>query len=396
MSSLAATQADGYYIPPDYYTSGAYKKKSISQHAGSKGHNQFLTNSICRFELPFDGFCTSCDAIVGKGTRFNAHKSHVDDYYTTRIYEFATTCRACGGCAFTIRTNPKERTFDYVSGIRRKVEEFNTAEAGTHGIIDTEFGNGILRYEDGKVDGPGVDDAAAAAVTTTTSGGSCKIGMLERNAVGRRIAQTEHDRMTSLLTLNSRMVHDSDHNASIRRAFRIDRKAKKRRFGNAATLGLGRGIELLDGTKEVEEDAMLAKEVMHSRRRDSGNNDLDAIIHSNDRLRDVRAGGIFSSIKSSNGISSRASSSTLDLMRKNRRGDVDMKYKSHSAQIIIRNRRKKASSKEDKKTASIDPQEDQSLPQQPMKPTTIERESRHAIKEGSDALALLSSCYDSD
>ena len=97
-----------------------------------------------------------------------------------------------------------------------------------------------------------------------------------------------------------------------------------------------------------------------------------------------------------NEMSSRASSGRLDLMRKNRGGDVDMKYKSHSAQIIIRNRRKKASSKEDKKTASIDPQEDQSLPQQPMKPTTIERESRHAIKEGSDALALLSSCYDSD
>lgn len=391
MSSLAATQADGYYIPPDYYTSGAYKKKSISQHAGSKGHNQFLTNSICRFELPFDGFCTSCDAIVGKGTRFNARKSHVDDYYTTRIYEFATTCRACGGCTFTIRTNPKERTFDYVTGIRRKVEEFNTAEAGTHGIIDTEFGNGILRYENGKVDGPGVDDAAAAVTTTS---GSCKLGMLERNVVGQRIAQTEHDRMTSLLTLNSRMVHDSDHNASIRRAFRIDRKAKKRRFDNAATLGLGRGIELIDGTKEVEEDTMLAKEVMHSRRRDSGNNDLDAIIHSNDRLRDVSAGGIFSSIKLSSGISSRASSSTLDLMRKNRRGDVDMKY-SHSggAQIIIR---KKASSKDDKKTASIDPQEDQSPSQQSMKPTTIERESKHTIKEGSDALALLSSCYDSD
>ena len=396
MSSLAATQADGYYIPPDYYASGAYEKKSISRHAGSNGHNQFLTNSICRFELPFDGFCTSCDAIIGKGTRFNARKSHVDDYYTTRIYEFATTCRACGGCTFTIRTNPKERTFDYVSGIRRKVEEFDTAEAGTHGIIDTEFGNGILRYEDGKVHGPGVDDAAAAAVTTT-SGGSCKLGMLERNVVGRRIAQTEHDRMTSLLTLNSRMGHDSDHNASIRRAFRIDRKAKKRRFGNAATLGLGRGIELLDGTKvEDDEDAMLAKRVMHSRRRDSGNNDLDAIIRSNDRLRDVRVGGIFSSTKSMNEMSSRASSSPLDLMRKNRRGDVDMKYKSHSGQIIIRNRRKKSSPTEDKNTASIDPQKDQSPPQQPMDPTKVERESRHAIKEGSDALALLSSCYDSD
>ena len=378
MSSLAATQADGYYIPPDYYTSGAYKKKSISQHAGSKGHNQFVTDAICRFELPFDGFCTSCNAIIGKGTRFNAHKCHVDDYYTTKIYEFTTTCRSCGQCTFTIRTNPKERTFDYVTGIRRKVEEYNTEEAGTHGIIDTEFGNGILQYYNGKVHGPGVDDAATAAVTA--SSGNNKLGMLERNVVGQRIAQTEYDRMTSLITLNSRMVHDSDHNASLRRSFRIERKAKKRRFSNAATLGLGRGIELLDGTKEVREDAMFAKEVMHSRRRDSGNNDLDASIHANDhRLRDVRAGGIFSCMKSSYGISCRASSSTHDL-------------KTHSgAQIMIRRRRKKSCPKEDKKSASIDPREDLSPPQQPVDTIIVER-----IKEGSDALALLSCCYDSD
>ncbi len=95
MSSLAATQADGYHIPEDYYTSGAYKKKSISQFNGSKGHNQYLQRSVVRFELPFDGFCTKCDTIVGKGTRFNAHKAHVDDYFSSRIYEFTTKCRSC-------------------------------------------------------------------------------------------------------------------------------------------------------------------------------------------------------------------------------------------------------------------------------------------------------------
>ena len=42
MSSLAATQADGYYLPPSYFSSGAYKKKSKNEFAGSKGHNQFV------------------------------------------------------------------------------------------------------------------------------------------------------------------------------------------------------------------------------------------------------------------------------------------------------------------------------------------------------------------
>jgi len=41
MSSLSATQADGYYIPPSYIESGAYKKQSINQYAKSKGHNQY-------------------------------------------------------------------------------------------------------------------------------------------------------------------------------------------------------------------------------------------------------------------------------------------------------------------------------------------------------------------
>lgn len=95
MSSLAATQADGYHLPDEYYTSGAYKKKSISQFNGSKGHNQYLQRSVVRFELPFDGFCTKCSAIVGKGTRFNAHKAHIDDYFSSKIYEFTTKCRSC-------------------------------------------------------------------------------------------------------------------------------------------------------------------------------------------------------------------------------------------------------------------------------------------------------------
>ena len=64
---------------------------------------------------------------------------------------------------FKIRTNPKERTFDYVAGIRKKHEEFNSAEAGTHGVIDTDFGNGIFEYKNGTlIDAP--DDESPAAL----------------------------------------------------------------------------------------------------------------------------------------------------------------------------------------------------------------------------------------
>ncbi|KAL7538911.1 hypothetical protein ACHAWF_006246 [Thalassiosira exigua] len=275
MSSLAAAQADGYYIPPDYLESGAHKKKSLNQYAGSKGHNQFLQRSVCRFELPFDGFCTKCDAIVGKGTRFNAHKAHVDDYFTTKIYEFTTRCRACGDCEFKIRTNPKDKTFHYVLGIRKKVEEFDSAEAGTHGVIDTDVGSGILQYKNGKVDAP--DGSGLGA-----------LHLLEKDVAGHRRAQTEHERTTSLLHLNAKMGEDADANASLRSTYRKDRKAKKRRLGEASGLGLGRGIELAGATTE---DAALAKRTMetHRRSRDGGR----ARLSEKEKFRSVRSGGIF-------------------------------------------------------------------------------------------------------
>lgn len=68
MSSLSATQSDGYYLPPEYFESGAYKKKSRNRFAAESannkngsckkgppikvGHNQWLKHGVVRFELP--------------------------------------------------------------------------------------------------------------------------------------------------------------------------------------------------------------------------------------------------------------------------------------------------------------------------------------------------------
>jgi len=269
MSSLAATQADGYWIPEDYYTTGAYKKKSISQFNGSKGHNQYLQRSVVRFELPFDGFCTKCDTIVGKGTRFNAHKAHVDDYFTSKIYEFTTKCRSCADCEFKIRTNPKERTFDYVVGIRKKIEEFDSPEAGTHGVIDTDFGPGIFEYRNGKVDAPSDESPGA-------------LHLLEKNARNHRKTLTEHQQMSSLLRLNTKLETDADANAALRSSFREDRKAKKRRLNDAA----GRGIEMLE---ETDADASTAKMLMQKT--------YDKQAHQSERnnFKSLRASSIFGS-----------------------------------------------------------------------------------------------------
>ena len=424
MSSLAATQADGYYIPPAYLESGAYKKKSLNQYNDSRGHNQYLTRSVCRFELPFDGFCTRCDAIVGKGTRFNARKSHVGDYHTTKIYEFVTNCRSCGKCEFRIRTNPKDRTFDYAGGIRRKVEEFDTADAGTHGVVDTEYGNGILRYENGRVEGPGVDakndiiDAAAASSSPpSTSASSSMLRLLEKDVVGHRKSQTEHERMSTLLRINSRMIDDAHANASVRKSFRADRKAKRRRIERASDLGLGGGIELLDdddgggggGTTGGEEDAMIAaaRSAMDARRRMEDASRARA----SERMRfgNSRAGGIFGSTGTPGGGGLRGpgggggNTATTIVMRNNDPGNGNEKFVERKQRVsahaggggvgvvVLRK-----SGPKRKNTAENDGHDNRihNRPPSSLGETVVDGKSSRASDGG--ALALLSSCYASD
>lgn len=278
MSSLSATQADGYYAPPEYYESGAYKKESISKFAGSNGHNQYLQRSVVRFELPFDGFCTHCSAHVGKGTRFNAHKAHVDDYYTTKIYEFTTKCRACAQSTFKIRTNPQERTFDYMEGIRKKVEEFDTTDAGTAGVIDTDVGNGII------------PSSGADSSTRTVDS---NLSRLERTAAGERKAQTEHGRLESIQRLNdSTTKDDAGSNANLRATYRKARQGRKRRIGDAEAIGLGRNIELADINTA---DDTTSKEIFAQRIVIDGK----ARKRERDSFQAVRSGSIFDEVKPS-------------------------------------------------------------------------------------------------
>mmetsp|Transcript_12082 Transcript_12082/g.14979 ORF Transcript_12082/g.14979 Transcript_12082/m.14979 type:complete len:380 (-) Transcript_12082:45-1184(-) len=260
MSSLKATQADGMYVPPDYLTSGAYKKQSVStfNHKNHKGHNQYLQNSVVRFELPYDGFCLneSCQAHVGKGTRFNAKKAHVDDYFTTKIWEFAMNCRSCTISNFKIRTNPKDRCFDYCSGIKKKVEEFDTVEAGTLGIIDTDDGNGIQKYTKSHDHESKDNDGLSHDVKNISA-----IDRLACEKIGERKTITERDAMELLLKHNNTtMFDDAMSNSNLRSKYRVVRKAKKRRLGEAQVKGLGMGIELPDSKSEDKTSAKHAFE----------------------------------------------------------------------------------------------------------------------------------------
>jgi hypothetical protein len=126
MSSLSATQADGYlyYVPPEYFEFGQYKKKSKNQFAGSKGHNnQYLRDGVVRFELPYKGICQGCRRSIQRGTRYNAQKTKTDQsYFTTPIWELTMTT------SFQIRTNPQGRGFNFPKSSFSKVKWINCME----------------------------------------------------------------------------------------------------------------------------------------------------------------------------------------------------------------------------------------------------------------------------
>jgi coiled-coil domain-containing protein 130 len=132
MSSLAATQADGFYFPPEWTPAMG----GLSKYQGSKGANQYQQSGIVRFELPFDGWCLKCERHICKGHRFNAKKDKIGKYFSTTLFSFSTKCpeSSCDQ-AFLIKTDPKNRTYDFAEGIRAMVQDF---EPGANdSIIET-------------------------------------------------------------------------------------------------------------------------------------------------------------------------------------------------------------------------------------------------------------------
>ncbi|KAL3940153.1 MAG: hypothetical protein SGBAC_005247 [Bacillariaceae sp.] len=236
MSSLAATQADGYYLPPEYYDSGTYKKKSKNQFANSKGHNQFVKSGVVRFELPYKGVCLSCKTSIARGTRYNAKKVDTDEsYFSTKILEFQMSCRICSH-PFRIRTNPQDRGFDYVEGIKIQAGQEPSKE-----LLERTFSTNI-----------DIPDA---------------LEKLEAAAQGKKKLLTEIDQLEGLQKLNEKTkLNDANSNANIRARFRKDRKDKRARIRAAKNLGWREGMEVVGTSLD---DQVAAKETVFGRSKET-------------------------------------------------------------------------------------------------------------------------------
>jgi hypothetical protein len=129
MSSLAAVQADGYYIDPSKFDPKRGKGSAnavTGTHALGARASRLKSEGILvvRFELPYDSQCAQCGTFISHGVRFNADKRRVGEYFTTPIWEFSMRCSSGCGCVFVIRTAPAEGDYDFISGVRRRVKDF--------------------------------------------------------------------------------------------------------------------------------------------------------------------------------------------------------------------------------------------------------------------------------
>eukprot|EP00937_MAST-01D_sp_MAST-1D-sp2_P004621 g4621.t1 len=149
MSSLAASQADGYYHPPSWDP----RRQSRRAMSNSKGSNQWEQRGLVRFEMPFDVWCLGCERAtrdevqrgtayrtgyqqhIGRGVRFDARKVADGKYHSTTIWRFEMKCHLCYR-PIVVRTDPKNGDYELVAGARRKEKGYTAKSAGVIELRD--------------------------------------------------------------------------------------------------------------------------------------------------------------------------------------------------------------------------------------------------------------------
>ncbi|KAG7398919.1 hypothetical protein PHYBOEH_010137 [Phytophthora boehmeriae] len=246
MSSLAAAQADGYYYPSEWRPEHGSLNQFHQSHPLGKRAKHLKSDGVLvvRFEMPFNVWCSHCDVHIGRGVRFNARKKHVGNYFTTTVWEFRMDCASCSG-EMVIKTDPKERGYDLVSGVRKKIEgeHKDEAETQTERINDPEVA--LKLQED-------------------------PFYRLEHENEDKRAARKRARGMEALVELqDAEFKDDYAANSALRAQFRNQKKQRKSREQEAQRLGLS--IPLLDvhPADIMASKAVVFKDIPQKRRHSS-------------------------------------------------------------------------------------------------------------------------------
>ncbi|CEG45570.1 C2C2-type Zn-finger protein [Plasmopara halstedii] len=232
MSSLAATQADGYYYPAEWRPEHGSLNSYHGSHPLGKRAKHLASDGVLvvRFEMPYSVWCTHCSSHIGRGVRFNARKKQAGRYFSTVIWEFSLKCPSCSG-EMIIKTDPKARDYELVSGVKQK------ADMKVAGDMQTE-----------KLNEPEI----AARLQQDP------FFQLEHENEDKLVAKKRSQGLVDLMCLqDAEFKDDYASNSILRTQLRLKKKQHKIREKEAKRLGLG--IPLLD---EHPDDVLASKVVV--------------------------------------------------------------------------------------------------------------------------------------
>ena len=253
MSSLAAARADNFYYPPAWEPKrGGLNKFNNSNGALGKRANKLKSHGILiiRFELMYNSWCLGCGRAIGRGTRYNAEKKKAGMYFSTPIYEFTMKCATCPQ-KFVIRTDPEHRDYEFVSGIRRKVEGYNEDTAQAAGAM-------VVGEEDGRV----LAQSGRVLANTKARRSVDAFASLEHAEEDKRKARTAAARLEQLEQLAAtRSERAYELNKALRSTARAARQAEQSLQAEARARGLG--IALLPEAASDQTAAEQHREAFH-------------------------------------------------------------------------------------------------------------------------------------
>ena len=161
---------------------------------------------VVRFEMPYNVWCTGCDAHIGKGVRYNAEKKKAGKYFSTIIWSFRMKCHLCSSW-MEVQTDPENRDYKMASGVTRKTETWKDSES----ISLPSIGE--------KVD---LDP----------------IARLEQQTADKRTAERQKPALQRLLELNEEKRDDFAISQTLRRQNRAKREQEKELKEESLSKGL--------------------------------------------------------------------------------------------------------------------------------------------------------------
>lgn len=195
-----------------------------------------------RFELPYSVWCGSCQppdsVLIGQGTRFNAQKKKVGNYFSTPVWSFRFKHTECGGW-IEIRTDPQRTRYVVVEGGRER-------EEGGKGVYVEEGAEEADKERGEEKSKYGEEDPFARVETKTED---------------KEKYLTEKERIQQLIRLRNRDWADPyEKSRKLRRTFRQERKELERKENATEALRdkMSLGIGLLE---ENQEDISIAGQV---------------------------------------------------------------------------------------------------------------------------------------